>query len=63
MMARPIHPSASDRARARRLRAGLRLVTPPPHVEQDHRRPPRSQTRQAVRRALAEALDDRIRLR
>jgi hypothetical protein len=52
-------PHPADRARARRLRAGLRLVTPPPRVERDRRRPPRSQTRQAVRRALAEALDDR----
>jgi len=57
-MARPPRPSATDRARAWRLRAGLRLVTPPPRVERDRRRPPRSQTRQAVRRALQEVLRD-----
>ncbi len=52
-------PSAAARARARRLRAGLRLVTPPPRIFRDRRRPPRAQLRQATRRALAEALRDR----
>ena len=41
---------AVQRQRARQVRAGLRLVAPPPRVERDKRRRPRSQERQAVRR-------------
>ncbi len=47
----------AQRQRARQVRAGLRLVVPPPKVERDRRRPPRSQERQAVRRQGAEARD------
>lgn len=42
------------REKARVYRAGLRLVVPPPRVEADKRRKPRSQERQEVRRLWAE---------
>ena len=45
------------RQRARQVRAGLRLVVPPPKVEADKRRPPRAQERQRVQRQWREAVE------
>ena len=47
----------AKRQRARQVRAGLRLVVPPPKVEVDKRRLPRSRERQAVRRAWREGVE------
>lgn len=44
---------AARREKAQTYRAGLRLAVPPPRVEADKRRKPRSQERQQVRRLWA----------